>query len=171
MLFNKLFFIVIFSIFISTKTYAATVESLQIEGNPTITETDVYVISHIPDTVVTLFHQKGGHIAYVSARLEQRYEVFDYKVYGLYDTSKHKIYIRSGAEVGGIVAHELAHFLYHETYPSWTSDIKALVDSYGIEKFAEAYCLYCRCNTTGLPDMDNTIDSIHKTAEKLSKIT
>lgn len=148
------------SLFLCLNSYGATVEAVQIIGSPTITETDVRTISRIPDSVISLFHAKGGHILYVSAPLEHRYEDFGYTVYGLYHPATHRIYIRNGAEVGGIVAHELAHFLWCETRPSWSADVRERFTD--PEEFAEAYCNYCRFGGA-----DAAINSIHMTVEKL----
>lgn len=148
------------SLFLCLNSYGATVESVKIIGSPTITETDVRTISSIPDSVIDLFHAKGGHILYVSAPLEHRYEDFGYTVYGLYHIPTHRIYIRNGAEVGGIVAHELGHFLWHETRPSWSADARATFTD--PEEFAQIYCNYCRFGGTNA-----AINSIHMTVEKL----
>lgn len=152
----RLIFACAVSLFLCINAHAA----VQIEGNPTITETDAVTIKNIPDAVTDLFHQKGGHILYVSAPLEHRYEDFGYTVYGLYYAPTHRIYIRKGAEVGGIVAHELGHFLWCETRPSWAADVRARFTD--PEEFAETYCDYCRFGGT-----DAAIESIHTTAEKL----
>lgn len=158
----RFFFVLAASLFLCLNSYGATVDSVQIIGSPTITEADAATIKNIPDSVIDLFHQKGGHIIFVSAPLEHRYEDFGYTVYGLYHAPTHRIYIRNGAEVGGIVAHELAHFLWCETRPSWAADVRERFTD--PEEFAESYCLFCRFGGA-----DSTINSIHMTVEKLSE--
>lgn len=151
------------SLFLCLNSYAATVDSVQIIGSPVITEADVCTLARIPDSVVELFHQKGGRIFFVSAPLEHRYADYDVTVYGLYYEPTHRIYIRNGSEVGYVLAHEMGHFLFHETRPSWSADVRAMLND--SEAFAEIYALYCVYGTAG--DMDAAIHSIHLTAEKL----
>ena len=150
------------SLFLCLNSYGATVEAVQIEGRPNITEADAATIKYIPDSVIDLFHQKGGHIIFVSAPLERRYDVFNFKVYGLYYEPTHRIYIRNGSDVGCVLAHEIGHFLFHETRPSWSADIRAMFTD--TEEFAEIYCNYCRFGGTNA-----AINSIHMTVEKLSE--
>lgn len=158
--------ILIASLLLCPETWAATAKSLQIQGSHVITEADALTIGRIPDSVIDLFHQKGGRVLYVSSPLERRCGA-DYKVYGMYCPGSRKIYIRSGAELGGTVAHELGHFLWCETRPSWPAEVRAAVTD--PEEFAQAYSLYCRCSTTGRPDLDAAIETINQTAEKLSR--
>ena len=153
--------ILIASLLLCPEAWAATVESLQIQGSPVVTEADVLTVGRIPDSVIDLFHQKGGRVLYVSSPLERRCGV-DYKVYGMYCPGSRKIYIRSGAELGGTVAHELGHFLWCETRPSWPADIRETFPD--PEEFAETYCNYCRFGGA-----DAAINSIHMTVEKLSE--
>ena len=150
------------SLFLCLNSYAATVDSVQIIGSPVITEADVCTLARIPDSVVELFHQKGGRIFFVSAPLEHRYADYDVTVYGLYYEPTHRIYIRNGSEVGYVLAHELGHFLFHETRPSWAADIRERFTD--TEEFAEVYATYC---VYGTGDAD--INSIHMTVENLSE--
>ena len=159
----RLLLVLVTSLFVCVNAYGATVDSLQIIGSPNITETDICTVSRIPDAVIDLFHAKGGHILFVSSPLEYRYGAFTPTVYGLYHESSHRIYIRNGSEVGYVLAHELGHFLFHETRPSWSADVRAMLND--SEEFAEIYALYCVYGTSG--DMDAAIHSIHMTAEKL----
>lgn len=163
---KKIFVILIASLLLCPKARAATVESVRIEGSPAITEQDVLTVGRIPDGVLDLFHRKGGRVLYVSSPLESRCGA-DYTVYGLYCLPSQKIYIRSGAETGGILAHELGHFLWHETRPSWPARAREAAGS--DEDFAQAYSLYCRSGTTGRADLDAAIETINQTAEKLSR--
>ena len=150
------------SLFLCLNSYAATVDSVQIIGSPVITEADVCTLARIPDSVVELFHQKGGRIFFVSAPLEHRYADYDVTVYGLYYEPTHRIYIRNGSEVGYVLAHELGHFLFHETRPSWAADIRERFTD--TEEFAGVYATYCVYGTA-----DAAINSIHMTVEKLSE--
>ena len=158
----RLFLALAASLFLCLNSYAATVDSVQIIGSPVITEADVCTLARIPDSVVELFHQKGGRIFFVSAPLEHRYADYDVTVYGLYYEPTHRIYIRNGSEVGYVLAHEMGHFLFHETRPSWAADIRERFTD--TEEFAEVYATYCVCGTA-----DAAINSIHMTVEKLSE--
>ena len=158
----RLLLVLVTSLFVCVNAYGATVDSLQIIGSPNITETDICTVSRIPDPVIDLFHAKGGHILFVSSPLEYRYGAFTPTVYGLYHESSHRIYIRNGSEVGYVLAHELGHFLFHETRPSWAADIRERFTD--TEEFAEVYATYCVYGTA-----DAAINSIHMTVEKLSE--
>ena len=161
---KKIFVIMIASLLLCPEARAATIEAARIEGSPVVTEQDVLTVGRIPDGVLDLFHRKGGRVLYVSSPLETRCGA-DYTVYGLYCPGSQKIYIRSGAETGGILAHELGHFLWHETRPSWPAEVRVAVTD--PEEFAEAYSLCCRSGTTGRADLDAAIETINQTAEKL----
>lgn len=170
---TKLFMAFAASLFLCLEANAATVDSLQVQGSPTITETDISTIMRIPDAVVELFHRKGGHILFVSSPLEKRCGA-DSKVYGLYYYHTKRIYIRNGAEFGGILAHELGHFLYCETYPSWPADAREAIRRYGGddpgEFFAQAYSAFCTYGTSGLPEADAAAAAANYAAERLFRV-
>ena len=170
---TKLFVTFATSLFLCLEAHAASTKDLRVQGSPTITEADADAIERIPDAVVELFRRKGGSILFVSSPLERRCGA-DFKVYGLYCQHSQRIYIRNGAEFGGVLAHELGHFLYCETYPSWPADAKVAIDRYGgndpNEFFAQAYSAFCVCGTSGVPEVDVAIRAVNLTAEMLSKI-
>lgn len=170
---TKLFVTFATSLFLCLEAHAASTKDLQVQGSPAVTETDADTIRRIPDAVVELFRQKGGNILFVSSPLEHRYGSFDYKVYGLYYQPAHRIYIRNGAAFGDTLAHELGHFLYCETYPSWPAEAREILRIYGGEDpnefFAQAYSAYCVFGTSGLSEVDAAITAANMTAEKLSR--
>lgn len=172
---TKLLIVLAAIFFLHLDARAAAVEDIPVQGTPVITEKDAAAIERIPGAVVDLFKQKGGHILFVSSPLEKRYGSFDFKVYGLYYQPTHRIYIRNGAEFGGVLAHELGHFLYCDTYPSWPQKSRGTICKYGgddpNEYFAQAYSSYCAYGSSGSPDIDSVIEAVNLTAEKLLEKT
>lgn len=94
----------------------------------------------IPDSVMELCHQKGGEVVVVDHSLDAlaRQSGHNLKnVRGLYFWYSKRIYIRHGDDDERILAHELGHFLWHETRPSWSAEDRAFFTD--DEVFARAY--------------------------------
>lgn len=94
----------------------------------------------IPDSVMQLYEQKGGEVITVDYSLDglARQSGHNLKnVRGLYFWYSKRIYIRHGEDDERVLAHELGHFLFHETRPSWSAEDRAFfMDD---EVFARAY--------------------------------
>lgn len=94
----------------------------------------------IPDPVMTLYQQKGGEVIVTDTGLDglARQSGHNLKnVRGLYFWYSKRIYIRHGDDDERILAHELGHFLWHETRPSWSAEDRAFFTD--DEVFARAY--------------------------------
>ena len=91
-------------------------------------------------SVMELYYQKGGEVIVVDHSLDGLarqggHDLTD--VRGLYFWYSKKIYIRHGEDDERILAHELGHFLFHETRPSWSAEDRAFFTD--DEVFARAY--------------------------------
>lgn len=176
----KRFLCVLIAIFALTITsYGAAIDSLDIHGDFCLSGTDLQIINRIPESVVSLYHIKGGEIYFVQSPLEQRYGYCDSTVLGLYYFKSKRIYVRnfatSESNYGAVLAHELGHFLFHDTFPSWPKWVQNTVLSFGNEdpdeSFACFYHTYCTFGTTGIPEVDSAICEIHAVADRLYRRT
>lgn len=98
------------------------------------------LIMSIPDSVMTLYHQKGGEVIVTDYSIDGLAKQSGHNlknVRGLYFWYSKKIYIRHGEDDERILAHELGHFLFHETRPSWSAEDRAFFTD--DEVFARAY--------------------------------
>ena len=117
----------------------------------------------IPDSVMELYHQKGGEVVVVDHSLDgiarqSGHDLTD--VRGLYYWRSKKIYIRHGEDDERILAHEIGHFLFHETRPSWSAEDRAFFTD--DEVFARAYEEHYTFST-----VSPAIDRIEAVAGKL----
>lgn len=117
----------------------------------------------IPDSVMQLYEQKGGEVITVDYSLDglARQSGHNLKnVRGLYFWYSKRIYIRHGDDDERILAHELGHFLFHETRPSWSAEDRAFFTD--DEVFARAYEEHYTFST-----VSPAIDRIEAVAGKL----
>ena len=176
---KQLICILIAALIYSANVYAVDVESLDIQGSFSFSETDLQTINRIPESVVSLYHAKGGKISFVPSPLEQKYQYCDSTILGLYSYPSNRIYIRNfiGTSVnyGTVLAHELGHFLFHETFPSWSKQTQEAVLSVGgsdpDESFACLYHSYCAYGTSFNSEIDTAIHEIHIATDKLYRRT
>ena len=127
------------------------------------------IIKDIPESVMELYRQKGGKITIVPYRLDrmaQRYGVYETGVTGLYIFKGCRIYVSSGdsVTVGYCLAHEIGHFLYNETRPSWSE--KAKLRFTDDETFARMYGAHYTFHNQ-FPGDVKLFSEIEKVAEKL----
>lgn len=117
----------------------------------------------IPDSVMDLYYQKGGEVVVVDHSLDGMARQSGHNltgVRGLYFWYSKRIYIRHGEDDDRILAHELGHFLWHETRPSWSAEDRAFFAD--DEVFARAYEEHYAFST-----VSDAIDRIEAVAGKL----
>lgn len=104
------------------------------------------ILSSIPDGVAVLYREKGGTVYIVDYSLDSRAKrcgVSGPGVVGLYFWTTCDIWLTAQGDwrTGYAMAHELGHFLFHETRPSWTAEAKARWPD--DEDFAKTYATHC----------------------------
>lgn len=117
----------------------------------------------IPDSVMQLYEQKGGEVIVTDYSLDGLVRQTGNNltgVRGLYFWYSKKIYIRHGEDDERVLAHELGHFLWHETRPSWSAEDRAFFAD--DEVFARAYEEHYVFST-----VSPAIDRIEAVAERL----
>lgn len=117
----------------------------------------------IPEPVIRLYSQKGGEVIVMDRSIDELarrggHDLSD--VRGLYFWHSKKIYIRHGEDDERILAHEIGHFLFHETRPSWSAEDQAFFTD--DEVFARAYEEHYTFST-----VSPAIDRIEAVAGKL----
>lgn len=138
---RKILLTLYFSIFITICSYGMTLNELPIIGSIPNTDIVNIYLSYYPSSVATLYRQKGGKIIIIPCKridnIAKRYDCYTKNVEGLYVFKSKKIYLANTDNIAVNLAHELGHFLFEETRPSWSKDMKLRwTDS---EDFAQHY--------------------------------
>lgn len=151
--------LLLFSALLSMTVHGATLASLPVTGADRVQDPWAVddIIAGIPDDVITLYRQKGGRIYIVNYRLDsmaRRYGMYVDYVYGLYVYRSCNIYVyrETDRQCGAVLAHELGHFLFHETRPSWPADVRARYQD--DEAFAELYSAHHTFHCLSPDDID-----------------
>lgn len=128
----KRIMVALFICLVPLRSYAMTLDELPITGTEHITDIDAFnaVLAPVPSAVAVLYAQKGGRITIVpTANLDgiaRRYDIFTQNVNGLYVYKSKRIYIAKGdsLDMAFVVRHELGHYLWRDTRPSWSQDAR-----------------------------------------------
>lgn len=122
-------------------SYGMTLDDLPIMGTVTDTDAVNQYLAFFPSSVALLYSQRGGRVVVIPCKridsIARRYGCYDSGVVGLYVFQSRKIYLADTEDIAVNLAHELGHFLYEETRPSWSqADRERWTDS---EDFAVHY--------------------------------
>lgn len=107
-------------------SYGMTVDDLPITG--TIPDHDGVnqYLAFFPSSVALLYTQRGGRITVIPTQridtIARRYDSYDSGVTGLYVYRSRHIYLATTEDIAVDLAHELGHFLYQETRPTWSAE-------------------------------------------------
>ena len=126
---------------IPLNVYGMTVDELPITGTIQDREAVNEYLAYYPSSVALLYTQRGGRVVVIPCQridsTARRYGCYDSGVVGLYVFQSRKIYLADTEDMAVHLAHELGHFLYEETRPSWSqADKERWTDS---EEFAVHY--------------------------------
>lgn len=134
--------LIIYLLFFSpTSSYGMTLDELPITGTVKDAEAVNDYLAWFPSSVALLYRQRGGRIVMIPCErldsIARRYGDYSECVHGLYVLRSKKIYLANTFDTPVVTAHELGHFLYEETRPSWSAADRARwTDS---EDFAQHY--------------------------------
>lgn len=186
-------FTFVFLMLCPAPAYSATLESLEASGVENVVKDkdviDSYIAS-LPQGVVDLYNARGGEIvflrpeAFLPAQGLIISNTSDHPggpLVGLYYHESKKIKIRpsEGAyTTANTISHEIGHFLFQETYPSWPQETKDTVQKYwdnadqlsygnADEYFAVNYALFTENPELVVPELAACFENINHVAARL----
>ena len=164
----KRIIVALFIMLIPLRSYAMTIDDLPITGVEHITDIDAFnaVLAPVPSAVAVLYAQRGGRITTVPIAnidsIARRYDNYTQNVNGLYVYKSKRIYIAKGEslDMAFVLRHELGHFLWRDTRPSWSAAARnRFTDD---EEFATFYA----ARWLDIPLIESIEQSIEKLIER-----